>query len=312
MVIGEAGSVAEALVRPRRSDRTPCSSTSACPTATGSPWRRAPDPVPGRCAVVLFSSDGTGRTRRPPERAGAVGFVPKDELSGPTLRRLSRRDRVGADWRPARPLRVTLGEDDVLLREGIARILVGAGLDVVAPVRRRRRPAAPRARPSARTSSSPTCRCHRAGRTTACRPRSSCAAAGPGPACSSCPSSASPPTSLELVGERPRAWATCSRKGSATSPRSSTRSAGSPPAAARSTPRWSPACSAATAGRPAAALTDRGAGSARGDGRGQVEPGHRRRACSSARPPWRSTSQRSSANSASPPRTPSTAASRPS
>jgi DNA-binding NarL/FixJ family response regulator len=31
-----------------------------------------------------------------------------------------------------RPLRVTVGEDDVLLREGITRILTGAGLDVVA------------------------------------------------------------------------------------------------------------------------------------------------------------------------------------
>ena len=31
-----------------------------------------------------------------------------------------------------RPLRVAVGEDDVLLREGIARILTGAGLDVVA------------------------------------------------------------------------------------------------------------------------------------------------------------------------------------
>ena len=31
----------------------------------------------------------------------------------------------------AGPLRVALGEDDVLLREGIARILVDAGLDVV-------------------------------------------------------------------------------------------------------------------------------------------------------------------------------------
>lgn len=29
-------------------------------------------------------------------------------------------------------LRVVIGEDDVLLREGIARILLGAGLDVVA------------------------------------------------------------------------------------------------------------------------------------------------------------------------------------
>lgn len=33
---------------------------------------------------------------------------------------------------PARPLRVTIGEDDVLLREGIVRILTGAGLEVVA------------------------------------------------------------------------------------------------------------------------------------------------------------------------------------
>jgi hypothetical protein len=31
-----------------------------------------------------------------------------------------------------RPLRVTIGEDDVLLREGTARISTGAGLDVVA------------------------------------------------------------------------------------------------------------------------------------------------------------------------------------
>ena len=30
------------------------------------------------------------------------------------------------------PLRVAIGEDDVLLREGIARVLVGAGLEVVA------------------------------------------------------------------------------------------------------------------------------------------------------------------------------------
>jgi DNA-binding NarL/FixJ family response regulator len=33
---------------------------------------------------------------------------------------------------PGRPLRVALGEDDVLLREGIARILTDAGLEVVA------------------------------------------------------------------------------------------------------------------------------------------------------------------------------------
>nr|WP_221380289.1 response regulator transcription factor [Actinoplanes polyasparticus] len=32
---------------------------------------------------------------------------------------------------PGRPLRVAIGEDDVLLREGIARILTGAGIEVV-------------------------------------------------------------------------------------------------------------------------------------------------------------------------------------
>ena len=32
----------------------------------------------------------------------------------------------------ARPLRVTLGEDDVLLREGVARILIDAGIEVLA------------------------------------------------------------------------------------------------------------------------------------------------------------------------------------
>lgn len=32
---------------------------------------------------------------------------------------------------PGRPLRVAIGEDDVLLREGVARILTGAGLEVV-------------------------------------------------------------------------------------------------------------------------------------------------------------------------------------
>ena len=64
---------------------------------------------------------------------GAVGFVPKDELPGPPLRRLISGDRPeGYGWHVSEPLRVIVGEDDVLLREGIARLLGEFGFDVVA------------------------------------------------------------------------------------------------------------------------------------------------------------------------------------
>ena len=38
--------------------------------------------------VVLFSSDADRANVAAARRAGAVGFLPKDELSGPALRRL--------------------------------------------------------------------------------------------------------------------------------------------------------------------------------------------------------------------------------
>ena len=38
--------------------------------------------------VVVFSSDADRANVAAAERAGAVGFLPKDELSGPALRRL--------------------------------------------------------------------------------------------------------------------------------------------------------------------------------------------------------------------------------
>ena len=76
-------------------------------------------------------------------------------------------------------LRIVIGEDDVLLREGIARLLDGGGL--------RRRGAAPatpttscaRRSRTAPTSRSSTSRCRRATRTTACGRRWSCATSCP-------------------------------------------------------------------------------------------------------------------------------------
>jgi hypothetical protein len=76
-----------------------------------------------------------------------------------------------------RPSRVVIGEDDVLLRKGVARILTDAGLEVVARFADADdwlkcvlayRPA----------SSSPTCRCRPDTRRTACGPRWSDAGAG--------------------------------------------------------------------------------------------------------------------------------------
>ena len=47
--------------------------------------------------VVLFSSDADRANVAAAERAGAVGFLPKDELSSPALRRLIGEWPMGTD-----------------------------------------------------------------------------------------------------------------------------------------------------------------------------------------------------------------------
>jgi CheY-like chemotaxis protein len=42
----------------------------------------------GSIPIVLVSSDSEGRTAEVARRSGARGFLPKDELPGPSLRRL--------------------------------------------------------------------------------------------------------------------------------------------------------------------------------------------------------------------------------
>src|SRR3954453_5424329 len=97
------------------------------------PRRAAGGPAPVRAR----RPDLLGRRRREPARrragGGAGGF-----RAG--LRRQGRAVRLGAApparerltvTAPPAALRVSIGEDDVLLREGMARILTGAGLDVV-------------------------------------------------------------------------------------------------------------------------------------------------------------------------------------
>ena len=73
--------------------------------------------------VVLTSSRDASAYG--PRLAGsrALGFIPKDELSGAAIRAMV----AGAVT-----LRVVLADDSLLLREGIARLLAEAGFDVVA------------------------------------------------------------------------------------------------------------------------------------------------------------------------------------
>jgi DNA-binding NarL/FixJ family response regulator len=92
-------------------------------------------PVPP--GVVLISSDADVGNHSAAERAGALGFVPKDEVAGARMRSLLDGTRA-ARQAPApprdvtAPVRVVLGEDDVLLRSGIAKLIGEAGIEVVA------------------------------------------------------------------------------------------------------------------------------------------------------------------------------------
>ena len=211
-----------------------------------------------------------GRHARDRGRATTVTVVPT-----PTRRHRPRRParagdvarRLASTWtaRPAVPtiLRAVLpcesmiAEDSVLLREGLTRLLVDAGEEVVAAVRRRRR-AARRARRRATKTARPRGprRAHaaRPTPTRACAPRCRSATAGRRSASSCCRStwrsgtrpSSSPATVDTDAGRRrlpaqgPRGRRARLRRRAATRRRRRHR---------RSTPRWSRSCSPAPGSR---------------------------------------------------------------
>ena len=171
-------------------------------------------------------------------------------------------DRQPAGRRDARdggdPVRVVIGEDSLLLREGIARVLEAAGIEVVALagdldglLAAVDRDAPDVAVVDIRMPPTHTDEGLRAAR----RIRADAPAR---PACSCSPSTSTRTTSSRCSATAPRASATCSRTASPTATRSSTPSAASPPARPRSTRRSSPTCSAAAArGGPLEDLTER-------------------------------------------------------
>ncbi len=87
-VIGEAGSVAEALACAEALRPDTVLVDIGLPDGDGFALTRE---LHARCRttrVVLFSSDADRANVAAAERAGAIAFLPKDELSSPALRRL--------------------------------------------------------------------------------------------------------------------------------------------------------------------------------------------------------------------------------
>jgi CheY-like chemotaxis protein len=87
-VVGEAGSVAEALARAEALRPDVALVDIGLPDGDGFSLTRQLCAEPWTMRVVLFSSDADRTNVEAAQRAGAVGFLPKDELSSLALQRL--------------------------------------------------------------------------------------------------------------------------------------------------------------------------------------------------------------------------------
>jgi DNA-binding NarL/FixJ family response regulator len=88
VVIGEAGSVAEALAQASRLRPDTALVDIGLPDGDGFALTEQLVAMPWPLRVVLISCDADRGTVPAARRAGAVSFLPKDELSGDVLRRL--------------------------------------------------------------------------------------------------------------------------------------------------------------------------------------------------------------------------------
>ena len=88
IVIAEAGSVAEALARAEELRPDTVLVDIGLPDGDGFSLTRLLRTRPWAMRVVLFSSDADRANVTAAARAGAIAFLPKDELSSPVLQRL--------------------------------------------------------------------------------------------------------------------------------------------------------------------------------------------------------------------------------
>ena len=102
--------------------------------------------------------------------AGMRGMADRVEARRRRARRRQRRRRRDAG-RGGDPVRVVIGEDQVLMREGLQLVLERAGFEIAGRRRRRRRSWCAASAPIGPISSSPTSGCRPTTPTTACGPR---------------------------------------------------------------------------------------------------------------------------------------------
>jgi DNA-binding NarL/FixJ family response regulator len=88
VVIGEAGSVAEALTQATLLRPDIVLVDIGLPDGDGFALTEQLLAMPWKVRVVLISSDADRDTIRAAQRAGADSFLPKDELSGVAMRQL--------------------------------------------------------------------------------------------------------------------------------------------------------------------------------------------------------------------------------
>jgi CheY-like chemotaxis protein len=87
-IVGEAGSVAEALARSAELRPQVVLVDIGLPDGDGFNLAQRLSALPWHPRVVLISSDSDAANDAAARRMGAVGFVPKEELPGASLRRL--------------------------------------------------------------------------------------------------------------------------------------------------------------------------------------------------------------------------------
>ena len=85
VVVAEAGSVVDAVARAEEVRPDVALVDIGLPDGDGFTLTRALHARAGPVRVVLFSSDADTTNAAAARRAGAVGFLPKEELSGPAL-----------------------------------------------------------------------------------------------------------------------------------------------------------------------------------------------------------------------------------
>jgi CheY-like chemotaxis protein len=88
VVVAEAGSVAEALTRAEALRPDVALVDIGLPDGDGFSLTRQLRAMATEIRVVVFSSDADPANTASAQRAGAVGFLPKDELSSLALERL--------------------------------------------------------------------------------------------------------------------------------------------------------------------------------------------------------------------------------